>query len=518
MYPGEHAVTRPNHPAVVMAETGETITYGELDQQSNQLAQAWCKAGLRSGDGVALLASNEPWFFVVMWAAMRSGFYVTPVSRHLSAPEIAYIVSDCEARCLIVDGGLDGAAAAVAELLDVELLVAVGTSVRGCQDYSDFIAGAAETPLAEQPRGSMMLYSSGTTGRPKGIKRALAGKSISDPDGAAFMFQGLYGMDSDTVYLCPAPLYHAAPLAYAFAVQALGATVVLMRRFEPVAALSAIEEHSVTHAQFVPTMFIRMLKLDVAERSGFDLSSLQVAIHAAAPCPVAVKHEMIDWWGPVLYEYYAGSEGIGLTFLNSEQWLAHPGSVGPAILGVLHICDDAGDEVPIGETGTVYFENEAGGFTYHRDKDKTRDAEHRSHTSWRTLGDVGRVDEDGFLYLSDRKAFMIISGGVNIYPQEVEDCLIGHAAVDDVAVFGLPDPEMGEFVQAVIQPAAGFEPCDELEQELRRFVREHIAHYKVPRHFAFRSTFPRAETGKLYKRQLRDEMAAATQPEETPAP
>jgi fatty-acyl-CoA synthase len=355
-----------------------------------------------------------------------------------------------------------------------------------------------------------MLYSSGTTGRPKGIKRPLSGATIDDQNMIALMFAGLYGMDADSVYLSPAPLYHSAPLIYSTGVQTLGATVVCMEKFDEAHALELIERHGVTHSQWVPTMFVRMLKLPEELRHRHDLSSLEVAIHAAAPCPVEVKRAMIDWWGPVLYEYYAGTEGNGMTFISSPEWLEHPGSVGKPVLGTLHICDEDGAELATGETGLVYFEQPVMPFEYHGDPDKTRSAQHPVHPNWSALGDVGHVDADGYLYLTDRKSFMIISGGVNIYPQEIEDCLVVHPKVADVAVFGLPDPEMGEFVQAVVQPADGVAATAELAAELRDHARAHIAHYKVPRVIDFRPELPRLPTGKLYKRLLRDEYMAAT--------
>jgi fatty-acyl-CoA synthase len=315
-------------------------------------------------------------------------------------------------------------------------------------------------------------------------------------------------MQPDTVYLSPAPLYHAAPLAFTTGVHALGGTVVVLEHFDPVVALEAIQRFRATSSQWVPTMFVRMLKLPEEERSRFDVSSMQVAIHAAAPCPPEVKRQMIEWWGPVLVEYYAGTEGNGTTIVTSEEWLAHPGTVGRPKNAVIHICDDLGRELPVGETGTIWFEQPAPAFEYHGDPEKTRSSRHPDHENWSTLGDVGRLDDDGYLYLSDRKAFMIISGGVNIYPQEIEDALILHPKVADVAVFGLPDEDMGEYVRAVVQPADGVEGGPELERELIAFLRDAIAHYKVPRAIDFRPELPRLPTGKLYKRVLRDEYLA----------
>jgi long-chain acyl-CoA synthetase len=509
MYPGTFAASTPDKPAVIMGSTGETITYRELDERSNQLAQLWWSQGLRPGDHVAILAENHPRYYEVFWAAMRSGLYLTAVNRYLSGDEAGYIVDDCGARALVTTAAMGPLAGEIVALTPkVEQRLCIGAELPGHGRYEDAVAPHPITPLAEQPRGELMLYSSGTTGRPKGIKRPLSGAKVDDQNMIALMFAGLYGMDPGSVYLSPAPLYHSAPLVYSTGVQAVGATVVCMEKFDETEALALIERYGVTHSQWVPTMFVRMLKLPEEARARFDTSSLQVAIHAAAPCPVDVKRAMIDWWGPVLYEYYAGTEGNGMTFISSSDWLEHPGSVGRAVMGTVRICDEDGNELPAGETGLVYFEQPVMPFEYHGDPEKTRSAQNPQHPNWSALGDVGYLDADGFLYLTDRKSFMIISGGVNIYPQEIEDCLIVHPLVADVAVFGLPDPEMGEFVQAVVQPADGVEPSDELAHELREYTRSHIAHYKVPRVIDFRPELPRLPTGKLYKRLLRDEYLA----------
>ncbi|HEX2850628.1 MAG TPA: AMP-binding protein [Acidimicrobiales bacterium] len=509
MYPGTHARTTPDKAAVVMATGGETVTYRELDERSTRLARLWRDAGLRRGDHVALLSENHPRYFEVYWAAVRSGLYITAVNRYLSPDEAAYIVDDSGARSLIASAGVGELAAEVAELVPrCDLRLAYGGPVEGFESYEDALAGVSAEPLDDQPVGSLMLYSSGTTGRPKGIKRPLPQRQIDEADPVTAGVNPLtnrYGMTADTIYLSPAPLYHAAPLAFTTGVQAVGGTVIVMEKFDPVDALAAIEKFSVTHSQWVPTMFVRMLKLPEEERTRFDLSSHRVAVHAAAPCPPEIKRQMIEWWGPILMEYYAGTEGNGSTIITSEEWLAHPGSVGRPAMGKVHICDDLGGELPTGEAGLIYFEQPRMPFEYHGDPEKTRRAQHAEHDNWSTLGDVGYLDEEGYLYLTDRKAFMIISGGVNIYPQEVEDCLILHPLVADVAVFGIPDDDMGEAVQAVVQPAEGVEPGPDLERELIAFAREHIARYKVPRSVDFLPELPRLPTGKLYKRLLRDE-------------
>lgn len=507
MHPGVHARERPDRIAHRMARGADTVTYAELDARSNRLARLLRRAGLQPGDHIALFSENHPRYFEVVWAALRSGLYVTPINSYLTAGEAAYIVEDCGASALIASAGRGDVAAELADRVAhlVPVRLAWDGVLSGYEAYEDAVAGESPEPLAEQPRGDFMFYSSGTTGRPKGIERPLSGRSIDDQPALGQLLESAGILHRDAVYLSPAPLYHAAPLAYCIAVQALGGTVIVMERFDPVEALELIERHRVTHSQWVPTMFIRMLKLPPEVRNRYDLSSMEVAIHAAAPCPVPVKQAMLDWWGPIIHEYYAGSEGNGSTWVTPEEWLAHPGTVGRPRTAV-HICDDEGNELGPGEAGTIYFEAPDPSllFRYHNDPDKTAASRHPVHETWTTLGDIGYVDTDGYLYLTDRKAFMIISGGVNIYPQEVEDVLVSHPAVLDVAVFGVPDPEMGESVKAVVQPAPGVTPGPELERELIAWCRERLAHYKCPRSVDFLDELPRLPTGKLYKRLLRD--------------
>ncbi len=505
MYPGAHLPESANKPAVIHADTGEVTTYAELEERSVQLANALAAAGLTKGDVVAVLTDNVPEVFEVYWAALRSGMYITAINHHLASDEAAYIVGDSAAKALIASAGKAELAAAVAPLCDaVKLRLAYGGAIGGYESYDAALAKASPEPPADQPRGADMLYSSGTTGRPKGIKGALPDRQVSD-EGDPYLaaFGPTYGFDSETVYLSPAPIYHAAPLRFGGMVQMVGGTVILMHRFDAVEFLRNVEKYKVTHTQVVPTMFVRMLKLDEQERARFDVSSLRVAVHAAAPCPVEVKQQMIDWWGPVLHEYYSSTEGNGVTLIDSAAWQGKPGSVGRAALGTLRICDDEGTELPAGEPGTVYFERETVPFTYHNDAEKTKDAQHPVHPNWTTTGDIGYLDSDGYLFLTDRKAFMIISGGVNIYPQEVEDCLTMHPKVYDVAVIGLPDEDMGEYVKAVVAPAEGATPGPELERELLDFTRGRIAGYKCPRSVDFTDDMPRSETGKLVKKDLR---------------
>lgn len=505
MYPGLHARTNPDKPAVILAESGESVSYRQLDANSAALARLLYDAGLRPGDVVAVLSDNAAPVFDVYWAAHRSGLYITAINHHLTAAEAAYIVNNSGARAFIVSAALAGLATDVARRLDgADVRFAFGGDVPGFARYEDALA-AAGPPLAEQPCGAVMLYSSGTTGFPKGVKPPLPQRRVDEPgDPIVAIAGGIFGMGASDVYLSPAPIYHAAPLRWCGMVQAVGGTVVLMPRFDAEAALGHIERYRVTAAQMVPTMFIRLLKLDDEARLRHDLSSLRVLIHAAAPCPVEVKQAMIDWVGPVVHEYYSSTEAHGMTYIDSADWLAHPGSVGRSVLGVLHICDDTGAEVPTGEIGTVYFERDRLPFEYHDDPAKTAEAQHPDHPSWTTVGDLGYVDDDGYLYLADRKSFMIISGGVNIYPQEVESVLALHPAVHDVAVIGVPHPEMGEQVKAVIQLADGVAGSDALAAELIDYVRDRVAHFKAPRTVAFVDELPRTPTGKLLKGTLKD--------------
>jgi long-chain acyl-CoA synthetase len=510
MYPGTWAQTHPDKPALVMAGSGRTLTYGELDDRSLRLANWLRAAGLRQGDVVAMISDNRPETYEVYWAALRSGLYITAVNHNLSADEASYIVQDCGARALVVSAAKADLVAALDT--DVEDRLAFGGEVAGYGDYERALAGAGNDPLPEQPHGDDLLYSSGTTGRPKGIKLPLPDYAVDEP-GYKYVaiFGGLYRFDESTVYLSPAPVYHAAPLRFGGVIHALGGTLVMMEKFEPEAFLRAVQQHRVTHTQMVPTMFVRLLKLDDDVRASYDVSSLRYVVHAAAPCPVEVKHRMIDWLGPIVHEYYASTEANGGTMIDSEQWLAHPGSVGVPLIGVPHIVGDDGEELERGQVGTLYFERtefEGASFEYHNDPDKTASTQHPVHRNWTTVGDLGYLDDEGYLYLTDRKAFMIISGGVNIYPQEVEDLFSLHPAVLDIAVLGVPDDEMGERVVAFVQPAEGVAGDDALAAELTAYARERIAHFKVPREIHFRDELPRTPTGKMVKGRLREEYVA----------
>ena len=511
MYPGKHAETTPERAAQIMAATGEVTTYGELDDGVNRLARLLHERGLREGDHVSILAENHPRYFEVYWAAMTSGLYFTTINRYLSPEEAAYLVNDSGSTVLITTNAMANTAAQMLDLIpDCRHRLMLDGAVEGFESYEEAVEAMPSEPLSRLPKGEVMLYSSGTTGRPKGILRPLTGVEVHDASlsGIGTLEHHLLGMGEDSVYLTPAPLYHSAPLMFSAGVHELGGTLVVMDRFDPERFLAYVEQYSVTDTQLVPTMFIRMLKLPEEARNRYDLSSLKMAVHAAAPCPVAVKEQMIEWWGPIIQEYYAATEANGLCFIGADDWLEHRGSVGKALMGTLHICDDDGQEVPSGQAGIVYFEQETATFVYHGDSEKTKDSRHPEHDAWTTVGDVGYVDEEGYLYLTDRATFMIISGGVNIYPQEIEACFALHPKVADVAVFGLPDEEMGEYVHAVVQLEDGVEGTDELAEELRSYARQNLAGFKVPRVVDFREDFPRLPTGKLYKKPLREEYLA----------
>ena len=503
MHPGVHAANQPDKVAYVMAPSGESVTYRELNDRSNRLAQLLYARGIRPGDSIAICMENNARYFEVTWAAQRSGLYYTAMSSRLTPGEVEYILNDCGAKAFIASPHVREVATAVRDKAPgVETWLAVGGDIDGFEDYRAAVEAQRAEPLEKELDGADLLYSSGTTGRPKGVKPPLPLTPLGEtPTGVQTVGQILYGTNPEMVYLSPAPLYHAAPLRFCMAVLRLGGTVVVMEHFDPVEFLQLIGKHKVSHTQVVPTMFVRMLKLPQEERERHDVSSLTHCIHAAAPCPVPVKEQMIEWWGPIIYEYYAGTEGNGFVQCNSEQWLAHKGTVGTALVGKVHIVDDEGNEVPTGESGTIYFEGGAE-FEYHNDPEKTKESRHPK--GWTTLGDVGYLDEDDFLYLTDRKAYMIITGGVNVYPQEAENVLTMHPKVVDVAVFGVPNDDFGEEVKAVVQPADMADAGPELERELIAYCKEHLADVKCPRSVDFEAELPRAPTGKLYKRLLRD--------------
>ena len=498
-----HAARRPDALAYCMSASSERVTFAELEARANQGAHLLRATGIGVGDHIAILMENRREFLEICFAADRAGVYYTTISTHLTPSEVAYIVRDCGARTVI---GSDRFADVMQTLrsrfgatCDFYML---GAEPDGIPSWQEALANQPESPIDDEVQGLDMLYSSGTTGRPKGIKWPLTGEKPGGRTMLIDLLASLFGYDADTRYLCPAPLYHAAPLRHTMVTIKMGGSAYIMDRFDPLAALSIIEAERITHSQWVPTMFVRLLKLPQAERERFDLSSMQVAIHAAAPCPVKVKHQMIEWWGPIIAEYYAGTENNGFTFITTSEWLQHEGSVGRAKLGVLHICDETGAELPIGEVGEVYFES-GHQFTYHNDPQKTANATNAA--GWTTLGDIGRLDGEGYLYLTDRKSFVIISGGVNIYPQETENVLLSHPSVLDAAVIGVPNEEFGEEVKAVVQLVAGETGSRELETALIAFCRDELSALKCPKSIDFRETLPRSATGKLYKRKLREE-------------
>lgn len=496
MHPSLHARATPLKPAVILPD-GSALDYATLEATSNRGAHLLRSLGLKRGDGIALMLHNSLPVFELVWAAQRAGLYCTSISTHLADTEIAYILSDSGSRLIVSDRSVSDDLA--------EAVPGVAIFAPGRRDFAAERASFPATPIADESPGNDMLYSSGTTGRPKGIRPALPEGPLDQSNGLTDFGVSHYGMGADTVFLSPAPLYHAAPLRWCMSVHKLGGTVVLMEKFDAEQVLALIARHRVTHAQFVPTHFIRMLKLPEEVRGSSDVSSLKVAFHAAAPCPVDVKQAMMAWWGPVLHEFYAGTEANGLTAIGPQEWLDRPGSVGRAVWGTLRICNENGDPVPPRQVGAIYFAD-GPAFSYHNDPDKT--AASRNRHGWTTLGDVGWVDEDGYLYLTDRQSFMIISGGVNIYPQEIEDALVSHPKVADVAVVGAPHEEMGEQVVAVVQPADWSDAGDALADELRRWLDGRIGRIKMPRRFEFDRQLPRTPTGKMMKRLVRERLWA----------
>jgi acyl-CoA synthetase (AMP-forming)/AMP-acid ligase II len=505
MYAAGHAADHPDRPALVMLGSGEVVTYRDYEERANRIAQFLRRQGLQRGDHIAVLSENNPWMLAVEGAAERTGLYYTLVNSYLSPDEVSYVVDNCRARVFFATSARAAVARdAAARTPQVERFVMIGRdgAGEGWEPLDAVIAGMPARPVDDEQLGAAMLYSSGTTGQPKGILRPLPDMHPGEPLPVMAFAVEMYGLRTGMTYLNPAPLYHSAPQASVSLALRLGATTVIMEHFDPEAWLAAVERYRVTHCQMVPTMFHRLLRLPEEVRAKYDLSSLECVLHAAAPCPVPVKQAMIDWLGPILREYYGATEANGFTLCTSEEWLAHPGTVGRAILGEVVIRHEDGRHCPPGVDGTVWFRG-ATNFEYFGDPDKTaagRDEDGRLST----VGDVGHLDGDGWLYLTDRRSYMIISGGVNIYPQETENLLSTHPAVADVAVIGVPDEEMGEAVKAVVQPTPGHPPGPELERELIGFCRQHLAHFKCPRTVDFTDELPRLPTGKLYKRLVRD--------------
>ncbi len=491
----------PDAPAVIMG-SGMTLSYRELDERSNRVARLLRNEGLGTGDHIAILMENGTAFLEVAWAAQRSGLYYTALNSHLRSAEVQYILDDCGATALVTTPAMAPVVAGL-DLSGVPVRLSVGGGISGFDAYEAAVAAFEPVPVSDECEGREMLYSSGTTGRPKGVRKELPRTPMGDPTAVPVQIAlalARRGAGPESVYLSPAPLYHSAPLVYSMSMLRLGATVVVMEHFDPVLCLELIERHRVTHAQFVPTMFVRMLHLLDDQRERYDLSSLRSVVHAAAPCPVPVKRQMLEWWGPIIDEYYAGTEDIGSTWITASEWLAHPGSVGRPLTPA-HVVGPDGQELGPGHEGVVYFE---GGrpFEYHNDPSAT--ASMVNDRGWRTLGDIGMLDDDGYLYLTDRQAHMIISGGVNIYPQEAENVLAGDPRVADVAVIGVPDPEMGEAVKAVVELVDPATAGPDTAAELIASCRDRLAAYKCPRTVDFVVELPRDPNGKLYKRLLKE--------------
>lgn len=507
MYPHQYAVQNPQRAAFIMAATGQVVSYAEFEERSNQLAHLFREAGLNRLDHYSIMMENNERYLEACAAGERAGLYYTCVNSYLTADELAYILSNSQSRMLITSlSKLEVAQEAVAQCPNIEkVLVVDGAAAQLSAPFEDYASACAQFddgPLKDELLGTSMLYSSGTTGRPKGIIRPLPEQPPAEQL-PIFDFLGqLWRYRDDMIYLSPAPLYHSAPQAAVNLTIRRGGTVIVMERFDPEEYLALIQRYGVTHSQLVPTMFSRMLKLPETVRSGYDLSSLEIAIHAAAPCPVMVKQQMIDWWGPIIHEYYGATEGLGFSACDSHDWLSHPGTVGKIVLGELSVLDDDMSPVPQGEPGTLWFKT-ATEFEYHNDPEKTAEAT-SADGEMTTVGDVGYVDEDGFLFLTDRKTFMIISGGVNIYPQECEDLLIAHPKVADAAVFGVPNTDLGEEVKAVIQAMPGITANEGLDHELLTYLSDHLSRQKIPRSIDYIDEMPRLPTGKLYKRLLRD--------------
>ncbi|MBI1179713.1 MAG: AMP-binding protein [Alphaproteobacteria bacterium] len=502
-HPAQIAARHPDRPALIMAEGGEVLTYGMLAERANRAAHLFRELGLRRGDTVAFLLENHIRYPELCWAAKEAGLYYVCVSTQLTLDDLVYLVRNSGARLLVSSAALAERANALAARLEGTLsLLMVDGARPPFASYEEALVRQPSTPLPDRTRGASMLYSSGTTGRPKGVKVPLTDAPPEEPPRRQALLERDFGFREGMVFVNPGPFYHAAPLRMMMAVQRLGGTAIGFRAFDPLATLAAIERYRATHGFFVPTMFIRMLRLAEAERRRYDLSSMEATVHGGAPCAPSVKQAMIDWWGPVIYEVYGGTEGLGYATISPEEWLAHPGSVGrPAAGSRLRILDEDGTVLGPGRTGRVFFNN-GYRFAYHGDSGgdaPTHDAE-----GFATFGDVGYVDEDGYLYLTDRYANMIVSGGVNIYPQEAENVLIGHPMVGDVAVIGVPDEEFGEQVKAVVVPRTPPADPDALAAELVAYCRARLSPIKCPRSVDFAAELPRSDAGKLLKRVLKE--------------
>jgi long-chain acyl-CoA synthetase len=508
MYPGRHAIHHPDRPAFIMAGTGESVSYREFESRCNRLAHLLRAMGLVRGDHYAIFMENNARFIESCAAGVRAGLYYTAANSYLTAGELAYILDNSESQVLITSATrLEIALEAMAQVPRIRLCLVVdlpaGTAEsERVQDFAQATGRWPSTPIADESMGGPMLYSSGTTGRPKGVFKPVPEIAPGASTPGIEFSDRLWGFRDDMVYLSPAPLYHSAPNSSVSLTLRRGGTVIVMERFDPERFLALVEQYRVTHSQLVPTMFSRMLKLPETVRQRYDLRSLEVAIHAAAPCPVPVKEQMIAWWGPIIREYYGATEGLGFAACNSDEWLTRKGTVGKVVWGKLHVLDDAMQPCPPGVSGTLWFEPPTE-FRYFNDDARTQES--RSPDGrLATVGDVGYLDEAGYLFLTDRSTFMIISGGVNIYPQECENLLITHPQVADAAVFGVPNEDLGEEVKAVVQVMPGVARNAETAEQLMAFCRSHLATIKCPRSIDFIDEMPRLPTGKLYKKPLRE--------------
>jgi long-chain acyl-CoA synthetase len=503
VYAADKAAQDPDGAALIFEPSGRVVTWSEYEQTANQVAHMLRQSGLVKGDHIALFMENIPEVLLAEAGAERTGVYFTPVNSYLSAEEVAYIVNDSKSRVVVTSAAKAEVAAQLPALCpDVERWIMTGPAAAPLESWSEAVGTQPTSPVEGEQLGAPMMYSSGTTGRPKGIWRPIYDIHPSETSIAVLGIAHLWRLREGMVYLSPAPLYHTAPQVSVAIALRMRSTAIVMEQFDPALYLALVAKHRVTHSQVVPTMFSRLLKLPDSVRAAADVSSLEVVIHAAAPCPVPVKADMIEWFGPILLEYYAATEGNGATFIDSEEWLAHPGSVGRGVLSKILILDDDGNECPLGTPGTVWFGG-ATDFEYFGDPEKTA-ATRRDGGKTSTVGDVGYLDADGYLFLTDRKAHMIISGGVNIYPQETENLLVTHPSVLDAAVIGVPNDDLGEEVKAVVQPVDGVVGDAALERQLILFCREHLAHFKCPRTVDFVDELPRLPTGKLYKGPLRE--------------
>jgi len=505
MHPSDIAYSEPNRPAIVMVSTSgepdQTTTYGELVESSNRLAWFLKQQGLTRGDTIALCMENRAEFFIICWAAFNLGLYFVPISARLKSAEIAYIITDCDAKVFFTSAAIPEAYGLPQILPGIELWIMLESSSAEFMDFNQAFSHSGTKSDYAPVQGAPMLYTSGTTGFPKGVKPPTTDRSPFEPPPLLSLLAKLYGFDDRTTYLSTGPLYHATPLKFNMAVHSLGGTSIILNRFDAETALSAMARQKVTHSQWVPTMLNRLLRLPEQVRSTHDLSSHQVAIHGAAPCPVELKQLMFDWWGPILHEYYGGSESIGLCAIGPKEWLQHQGSVGKPVNSTVYILDEEGNRLPPGEIGTIYFAN-GGTFAYHNDPEKTAGAFNDS--GWATLGDVGYLNEEGFLYLTDRQNYVINIGGVNVYPQEAENCLSQHPAVADVAVFGIPHKDLGEEVKAVIELLPDHAANTNTEAMLISYCQQHLSNIKCPRSIDFIKEMPREPSGKLLKRKLID--------------